>query len=385
MILTFKIMLSMKKSMFLMALAAMSLVSCSNDNVVEVPQPDAIKFNVMTQVNSRAANLYGADAKMNFNVYAAYKGSDNQYKSYIQGDLVEYNAESGKWENRTTRYWADGGSLDFYAVVGTALDWNVNATTGAAPSIKDYTVGGADWKNQEDLLYAVKKAQTKEANAESGVKLNFRHALAQVAFKAVNKSTAFHVVVKSIEIGNINSKGTFTLPSADTDPNVTATATEINNQGSWGDTPSTPTSYTLMLSGGVVTAEKDLTVSKDDAMLLIPQTVAAWNKVSSKTPVGAYVKVDCEIWNVSDQSKGYQADIDVPLHIGKAVMPLPVAWEQGKKYTYTFEFGGTTPGGGYEDDQDDPQEIIQPISFSVSVDEFVPVPNDNPIQVVPTE
>ena len=45
----------MKKSMFMVALAAMSLASCSNDNVIENAKPGEIKFNATTANASRGA------------------------------------------------------------------------------------------------------------------------------------------------------------------------------------------------------------------------------------------------------------------------------------------------------------------------------------------
>lgn len=58
----------------------------------------------------------------------------------------------------------------------------------------------------------------------------------------------------------------------------------------------------------------------------------------------------------------------------KVAIPVSaITWEQGKKYIYTFIFG---EGGGYvppTEDDDEPEPVLVPISFTVTVDDFIPV------------
>lgn len=67
-------------------------------------------------------------------------------------------------------------------------------------------------------------------------------------------------------------------------------------------------------------------------------------------------------------------------------------WEEGKKYTYTFVFG--KGHGGYDPDPEDPDPnpddpyvpdpVLVPITFEVSVDEFIPVVGEEITGEVPT-
>ena len=72
--------------MFMVALAAMSLASCSNDNVIETAKPGEIKFNATTANASRAAAVYSATELMpKFTVNAAYLAEgETTYRNYIQ-------------------------------------------------------------------------------------------------------------------------------------------------------------------------------------------------------------------------------------------------------------------------------------------------------------
>lgn len=372
----------MKKSIFMVALAAMSLASCSNDSVVEVPQPDEIKFNVVAANAGRAANVYSASNTMEqFSVYAAFQlTGESTHRSYIEGDVIK--KEGTAWNNQSTRYWADGGHLDFYAVAGLADNKFTTWVAGSEPTVA-FTVNN-DVTKQEDLLYAVKKNATKENGV---VNLNFRHGLSQIVFNAVNKKDKLYVKVKGIEvIGKFVTNGTLTLPGADTDATLAAA-----NQGTWVNGAASATDITYAAYANANGQEiaynangTAVNLTNDNAgngsMLLIPQEVKGWSPAEvGKTSIydGAVVKVDCEIWNVAGAE--FDPAKDVPLHIGKAVLPLNANWEQGNKYTYTLVFGGTaapgeTPGpGGYEEDSKDPKDptpILETISFSVTVDDF---------------
>lgn len=375
----------MKKSIFMVALAAMSLASCSNDSVVEVPQPDEIKFNVVAANAGRAANVYSASNKMEqFSVYAAFQlAGESTHRSYIEGDVIKKEGPAWNNQSTSTRYWADGGHLDFYAVAGLADNKFTTWAAGSKPTVA-FTVNN-DVTKQEDLLYAVKMNATKENGV---VNLNFRHGLSQIVFNAVNMKNKLYVKVKGIEvIGKFVTNGTLTLPGADTDATLAAA-----NQGTWVNGAASTTDVTYVAyanaNGEEIACKQPndpaVNLTNDNAgngsMLLIPQEVEGWtpdevgkNSIYDK----AVVKVDCEIWNVAGAK--FDPDKDVPLHIGKAVLPLNANWEQGRKYTYTLVFGGTaapdeTPGpGGYEEDSKDPKDptpILETISFSVTVDDF---------------
>jgi hypothetical protein len=64
----------------------------------------------------------------------------------------------------------------------------------------------------------------------------------------------------------------------------------------------------------------------------------------------------------------YEGDLE--LWNGEVAIPAAFDWKEGKKYVYTFVFGegngGYTPGG-------DP--VLAPVTFNVTVDDFVPVTN----------
>ena len=85
----------------------------------------------------------------------------------------------------------------------------------------------------------------------------------------------------------------------------------------------------------------------------------------------------CQIYNVAGTTVNKNTDVCLWGNGGAEDVAIPVAlnWEQGKKYIYTFVFGDGN--GGYDPDPDDPDPdptpVLVPITFEVTVDDFVPV------------
>lgn len=375
----------MKKILFSAALALV-FVSCSRDEVVEVNRDgDEIRFGVVTDAATRAADAYcNNNLPGAFNVWAKYNNA-----TYIDGDLIQ--KEGSAWVNKTgVRYWPKTGNVTFYAQVnaGTAFRWN-----DGAPTIKDYTVD-TDVTKQNDLLYAVKS----QGRSDNPVTLNFRHALSQIVFQARNTNANLYVEIKGVTICKLGNVNTFTYNSADTDKNIvnhTGTTGTIDYDESWGTwkpLKGGTTNYPVEFTPVPVPGNNDVRyLTKTDkefssnAMLLLPQTTTAWVPATDNgTPDkqdGTYFLVDCKIWNVAGAS---YAPSDVVLWEGPAAIPVAFNWEQGKKYIYTFVFGNGNGGYDPEPDPDpdpdptpDPEPVLIPITFEVTVDDFVPVANQD--------
>lgn len=368
----------MKKILFSAAMALV-LVSCSRDEVIEINRDsDEIRFGVVTDAATRAADVYcNNNLPGAFTVYANHNG-----KTYIDGDLIQKDGTA--WVNNTgVRYWPEG-NVSFYAHVnGTGFTW----ASGEVPTIKDYTVPTAV-AEQKDLLYAVK------TQSEGQVTLNFRHALSQIVFQAKNTNANLYVEIKGVTVNKLGNVNTFTYPTANTDNNIInhegTTGTITYDDGSWGTWATLnggTTNYPVEFEAVSVPGDNDdksLTNTNNtgkefssNAMLLLPQTTTAWDPEDGKPADqnGTYFLVDCKICNVAGDD---YATSDVVLWEGPAAIPVAFNWEQGKKYIYTFVFGNGN--GGYNPDPSDPdvpEPVLTPITFNVTVDDFVPVANQD--------
>jgi hypothetical protein len=172
----------MKKILFSVALT-LGLVACSHDEVIDVNRNgDEIKFGVVTDVTTRATDVYcNNNMPGAFNVWAiAYVDNADgtpvtHGAPYIVKDAIVKDGTA--WKNTSgVRYWPNG-TLQFWAEVNAGENFIWDA---GAPRIEDYTVP-TDVAAQKDLLYAV---TDKLEKGNGQVTLNFRHALSQVVFRA---------------------------------------------------------------------------------------------------------------------------------------------------------------------------------------------------------
>lgn len=397
----------MKKSYLLGALGLLAMASCSQDETIGINHDgDEITFNVVTNSATRAKDVYcNQNLPGGFYVSAISDG-----KTYIDKDHV--TGSNGNWTNTSgTRYWPET-AVDFYAHVngGDAYKWSVNEGKATA-KFENFAVNGTV-ADQVDLLYAVKTGQEK---ADGKVNLNFRHALSQIVFQAKNTNANLYVEIAGVSVANVGGTNTFTFPSANTETNYihndydadgdgvyeTGEFGSINYDASWGtwealtsgsitysvDFTKTPVPGNNTLVSLTTANETDKEYNSN-AMLLLPQNTAAWDPETNPLPgaeknTGSYLLVDCAIFNVAGD--GY-ADGDVclwgELKEGKwetKELAIPVAfdWQQGKKYVYTLVFGegngGYDPDPEPDPDPENPDPVLVPITFEITVDEFVPV------------
>ncbi len=367
----------MKKQFFFGALACLALASCSNDKTLDVNRiENEIRYNVVANGATKASDVYCNNNKPGaFEVWANFAG-----QTYISGDTIKFEAD--KWVNKDgVRYWpetTETNKVDFYAHVNSngTFEWN-----SGAPEFVNYVVD-TDVTKQDDLLYSVKKDQSK---GNAAVALNFHHALSQIVFNAKNTNKNLHVEITGVELRNVMSTGTYTFATESTDGNNAAhdgNGTINGGQGSWSAL-SAINNYGVTFSS-VAVAGDDTTVAltsandsekefSSNALLLIPQATTAWNGVDATEGEGAttnsYILVYCKVYNVAGDS---YASSDVLLYDGSTkglAIPAAFNWEEGKKYTYTLVFG---KGAGYEPGTD-PEPTLVPIEFDVTVDDFVAV------------
>lgn len=376
----------MKKFVLIVpALMALAAVSCTKSEVLESNSGE-IRFNVVANKATKAADVYcNNNMPGEFMVYAV---SDD--KTYIDGDRIVRNGSD--WENQSgVRYWPET-AVDFYAHVnaGTNFIWS----TESAPTIKDFTPNPTV-ADQLDLLYAVKTAQNKKSTP---VELNFRHALSQIVFNAKNTNENLYVEIKGVKIVNVGGTNTFTYPTTDTDSKFVSHdgtgALPSTGAGSWAELTSGASSYEVDFTTAIPVAGDadgvsivDLTTANDSgkefnsqAMLLLPQTTTAWDPEAAPAPgtnnTGSYFLIDCAIWNVATDEINKDDDVQLWGENGatkELAIPVTFAWEQGKKYIYTFVFG--KGNGGYDPenpdpDPDDPDPVLVPIDFEITVDDF---------------
>lgn len=411
----------MKSKLFLVALSGLALAACTNDEVIEMKQ-DAIAFSV-TAGNTTRAVVTTTNTIDNFKVRAMTAGG-----TCYMNNVVVTKSSDGVWGYEGTQFWPTE-NLTFYSVSPSTIAFGGTEGNGKPKVAFSVAEKATD---QIDLLYATNADVSKPAEdaTDKSVKVNFRHALAQLVFKAKNTNPKLNVMIKGVRVARVEKSGTMYWPS-------TTTSVIVPTEGILSTSLAT---WTLDQTLGTFTADVEMQkisseasfltkVEKGDngnitsypgSLLLLPQTIIPWAPSEEGTAYekksGAYFLINCKIqdatsgewlWGFSGNSGGH-AEIAVPITTNM--------WEGGRRYIYTFIFGegaGYVPPTPDPDDPSDPtpdpeedkdpenpdidptpgeegDEVLVPISFTVTVDDFMQGGNfetdmQNGTSSVPTE
>ena len=405
----------MKKSLFIVALGVLALTSCSQDEVLDV-QKDAVQFSVVADKASRGAVTTTANiGDFMVNAFVAGNPTGNLDQFFMKNVVVTGNNTEG-WSYDFTKFWPTTDKINFYSYSPASLTGVSIASTAQTIEHKVSTTCA----EQIDVLYALNNGLGK---ADGEVKVNFRHALAQIVFQAENSKSDLEVVINGVRIVNVKNSGTFSWPTASTNnPNYTETENggtgdagkDTQLDASWGtwalqDTyVSHPADITQQTLTGETAAAVALTTA-DDPLLVMPQTFipATVEDKFMKIEAGkTFFAISCKIYSIEN---GTTKTLLWPSTDGFAEVVIPAtspdkidakdAWKQGRKYVYTFKFGdgagyigegGVTPSTPADpdapstdkpaNDPSDPNQsgdpVLVPVTFTVTVDQFQTVQED---------
>ncbi|MDR0508144.1 MAG: fimbrillin family protein [Dysgonamonadaceae bacterium] len=367
--------------LFLLALAGL-WTGCSNNEPVEDPANNqVISFRVQGSLPS--PKVPGTtDTYMNafvVNAYGDVTGKGANAKATMLATIV-YRKEGGGFDyNPKVFYFAGDSEVEFsaYSPVSPNIT-NGLGKTGTTNTIT-YTVREPEQtkgdNSQEDLLVAYTK-QVK-ADFSKNVTLNFKHALSRVYVTAKNK-TSETVIIDSIKLVNLYEEGTLDIDAtgwsgATSEVNInkgynTITSTSSFNEYKvlWTIPGQQKKSYTYVLppSGVAVPASTVLptyVVSKEQGMLILPQTTVNENNNSIADPGDFYLEVSYRVSNITETAKIAFKDIN---NINPTAAKEGLTFEFGRQYALNISFDDI---------------INQAISFDVKVEDWdTPVSTVNP-------
>lgn len=390
----------MKKSLFIVALGAMVLTSCAQDEVIQVNQ-DAVSFSVVAENAGRGA-VTTTDNIDNFMVKAFNVDASGFNTTVFMNNMEVYRVkDSGTWSDWTynsTKFWPTSGAINFYSYSPADLNEKdfatvtINPTQGSNGSTSNlgaqtiqYTVP-TKCSEQIDVLYALNTGMSK---ANKNVAVNFRHALSQIVFHAKNIKEDLIVEIEGVRVVNVKYSGTLTWPAVattvqtalDANGDLVDNGTDTETSDSWGTWALGATTESFaadMLNtsatlNGVVAKTLSKTTSP---LLLMPQTLAPATIVDNKMNFdGAYFAINCKIWSVENgvntllwPATDTYAEVAIPVSSPDKKAGEPV-WKQGRRYVYTFVFG---EGAGYigEGQDNEGEPVLVPVTFTVTVDQF---------------
>ncbi len=296
----------MKRSLFMLGVAVAALSSCSNNEVLDIAESNAIKFSntfVGKPTRSVTAPELTTDNLKEMYVFAS-KGGDPVFDANPK--LVYRIGETNEWGYDNLVAWEVSKNYNFVAYAGKDLGTSVT-DNGDNTSLKfSNIVVNGDKENQFDLLYSDTKSITTTAvEGNPMIDFTFKHLLSMVQFTL---KSGFGETTE-VKITNFKFYGVKTTGSYDASQEWTLTATANTEDN---------TNFT---SADEEIAQYDAVATQDvvNSWVIIPQQNTDLDKVEM-------VKFTV---NVSD------GETQIGTKDFTAKIPS-ITWEKGYRYNYIF-------------------------------------------------
>ena len=343
------------------AVAALTLVSCSSDDLNSLSdnssKNEAISFDgylgrsAVAVNGSRGSVLEIGNLKTStdgFGVFGNYSSTKGQTfgANLFNNQQVKYSSADKKWAYENTKYWPTEGYINFLAYAPYVETPNFNGSS------IDFTVEN-NVADQKDLLWAKLENQTKANNSGANkVKFKFAHALSRLGYTVKLKEDYKNVTIKLKKI---------TLAGTDTDPKASAFYTKGTidlSANKWSTLPTDAKQYFKWFSGEkpvtfVKPASEDKPASNPatEYLFVIPQDFSKGNKNNDNL----YVIVEYTIQNGTTETMTSTVSSKIEDN-----------FEQGTAYTINLTIG------------------LTPIEFDVD-NVITPWVDDNTIPEIPLD
>lgn len=273
------------------AMAALTLVSCSSDDLNSLSdnssKNEAISFDgycgrSAVAVNGSRGSVVDIKALQEstegFGVFGNYsstaEGTPAYGNSLFNNQQVTYDKTKSKWTYSPLRFWPTQGHIDFlaYAPYDRQYDNIVTKDNQKLTFIVDSNI-----KNQKDLLYANAVGQTKGSISSTGnkVKFQFAHALSKLGYKVKlsgdYSSNATFNLTKITLAGSPNGATKAFYTSGKIDLSKTNTASDL-----WSEYVADRQNFDWFSGSSTVTGTDlkhpdDNRVENEDYLFVIPQ------------------------------------------------------------------------------------------------------------------
>lgn len=366
------------------AMAALTLVSCSSDDLDSFSdnssKNEAISFDgylgrSAVAVNGTRGSVETKETlKTNgFAVFGKYTPTEGQPSDFFDNQKVTYSTTTSKWTYTPLRYWPTNGRIDFFAYAPHKEGQKLKSNT----TTFDFTVEpkAAD---QIDLLWANaagKITENFEGTTKEKVNFLFKHALSRLGYTVklsgnYSPDNATFTLRKITLAGSPDETkeafyktGTIDLSKTDTKENLSMTnkptglwtaATDNNKQNfTWFEG-----SYKVESSEPKhPTTSQNKDYSDKDYLFVIPQDF-------SQTKTEGH-DVD-ELYVIVEYDVAYKSGTPTTTITNKVYKKLPIKFEQGKAYKLNLTIG-------------------LPIEFDIDVENVAGVEDWDPKDGTPTD
>lgn len=332
----------MKKNKFWLAAMAVtvSMASCSLEEVMEQPEPQAIGFSSFVGKPTRAVTETTTNNLGSFKVYGGYATNTDVFN----GTVVTYDNEKSTWGYTVPQYWVPGQSYKF-AAMGRGTDIDQLSFDYASGHLKLENYKVTDLTASKDLVYAEANRTTDNPLVEANygaVPFSFGHIMSWIKIKFVHAMTnGYKITVSDVTVTGVKTKGTFngTDWTMDSSPSDATFNDQDPNEDSYNQ------------------IDKILDANGDNCLvdfIAIPQTVATLNisfKLTVQDDQGSYIV------GTSDAPKVFSA-----------TALSGVEWQKDYVYTYTATLDESVLG-------------LKPITFTATVKDWTNKDNNTGLTI----
>lgn len=323
----------MNKAIFMMAAAAITLASCSSDETTDVAKSSQISFTAKVGKNSRGAETTTANLPGMW--VTGYDITKADAPTVYFADQEFKKDANSQFLPDTPWYWQAGKSYRFIGIHPAKADWKGTLDIAADQVTYQAQIPTAI-AGQKDLI--IDAVTGTDAQATTGVQMNFQHILSQLQFKVKSESKHLTYHIAGIRIVNADSKGSFSFNTKD-------------RTGNWAEQTSDKVTYELLFKDSPI----ELTTGKTEATLtpensgamIVPQKLTPWNgKVVSKADPydgGAYIALLINVKYTNGGKYLYPGNAQNTTDYGWVAVPVSPAtgqtqaiWSMGNKYIYTL-------------------------------------------------
>lgn len=313
----------MKKNKFWLAAMAVtvSMASCSLEEVMEQPEPQAIGFSsfvgkptrAVTEIIKPDGTESGVQKRLTkfyvFGRYGAKDGTNYDKVVYENAEVVVSNSSFTNVGPTDVQYWALNKDYKFaaYSDGNSKIESDISFGTDGNITITDYEAG------DKDLILAtpaeVQTGATITEDNPSAVPLTFNHLLSQVSFQFVGEGfpAGYQIKIEGLTF-SVNNTATYT--SSTEDWVVSVSASSVDRE------------YTVNSGNSFAFA----TETKSDANFVIPQSYSS--DITAAFTATIYDKYNSEVASKAFTTASLLAN---------STTGIPAEWVKGNRYQYNIK------------------------------------------------
>ncbi len=205
----------MKKSLIILAAAALAMAACTTTKDIDYGVAQASKQVSFTSHVNKNTRALSNDNFSQFNVFGSYTTATSTTPTQVFNDIAVTKNGTDWTYSGDARYWIKDATYTFYAYSKENAKTTTSRFNAAELTLENYIVNAAN-DNQKDLVFASAKNIIGKESGNEKVAFDFKHILSKIRFTFTsNFPVGYKVRVDQVEVRNFRDQGTFTASTGE--------------------------------------------------------------------------------------------------------------------------------------------------------------------------